>query len=114
MLQPRIAGARFRGTGHTFGPQESHKSRPTESLLMSDSQSSSGNQKKKCHLPGLLQGAEGHRHFSLENTYLLQSDEFAYAPIEQLILNQLLNVLVKALKMKSETHRDSESALEPH
>ena len=38
----------------------------------------------------------------------------ADASNEQLILNQLLNVLVKALKMKSETHRDSESALEPH
>jgi hypothetical protein len=34
----------------------------------------------------------------------------ARLPIGQLILNQLLNVLVKALKMKSETHRDSERA----
>ncbi len=40
----------------------------------------------------------GHPHSFLGNMFLLVSE--AYAPIEQLILNQLLNVLVKALKMK--------------
>jgi hypothetical protein len=55
-------------------------------------QSSCGNQKKQCHVYGLLQGAVGHPHSSaifLKNTYLLESDEFAYAPIEQLICDRL-------------------------
>jgi hypothetical protein len=65
------------------------------------SQSISGDQEKKCHLSGLLQGAKDIHtppHSFLENTYLLESDEFAYAPIEQLILNQLLNLLVRRSK----------------
>jgi hypothetical protein len=41
VLQPRIAGLSFRGTGHTLGTQESHKSQQTEGLLVSDSQSTS-------------------------------------------------------------------------
>jgi hypothetical protein len=56
-------------------------------------QSISGDQEKKCHLSDLLQGAKDIHtppHSFLENTYLLESDEFAYAPIEQLILNQSL------------------------
>ncbi len=37
-------------------------------------------------------------HFFLENTYLLESDEFAYAPIEELILNQLLRHACNSLR----------------
>src|ERR1700732_2986678 len=63
------------------------------------SQSNSGDQERK--VPA-FQSPQGEYDIHtppnsfLEHTYLLESDEFAYAPIEQLILNQFRVIAVGA------------------
>jgi hypothetical protein len=54
-----------------------------------------------------LSRSRGHPHSFLENTYLLESE--AYAPIEQLILNQLLGHTRKPRRRRISTQPDDSS-----
>jgi hypothetical protein len=79
---------------HSWGSvQECLNGQQNRGFRLITSQSNSGNQRKRAIFPFSFKERElihTPSHSLLENTYLLESDEFAYAPIEQLILNQLL------------------------